>query len=76
MHTDKLNDIVNKHNDTYHRNNKMKPVYVTSSTYITFGMKNNDKDSKFKVGDQVRISKYKSTLLKVTFQIVLKRFYD
>ena len=38
----------------------MKPVDATSSIYIDFGMKNNEKDSKFKNGGQVRKSKYKN----------------
>ena len=41
------------------------PVYVTSDTYVDFGTKSNDKESKFEVGDQVRISKYKNIF--VTF---------
>ena len=36
----------------------MKPVDVKSSTYIDFGVENNDKYPKFEVGDHVRISKY------------------
>ena len=39
----------------------MKPAYVESSTYIDFDVKHNDKDPKFKVGDHVRISKYKNS---------------
>ena len=35
----------------------MKPVDVKSSTYITFGIENNEKEPKFEVGDHVRISK-------------------
>ena len=42
----------------------MKPVDVKSSTYIDFGIENNEKDPKFQVGDQVRISKYKSIFAK------------
>ena len=34
MYIDKLGDIVNKYNDTYHSPIKMKPVDVKSSTYI------------------------------------------
>ena len=30
--------------------------------YIECGMEHNDKDYKFKVGDQIRISKYKNIL--------------
>ena len=43
----------------------MKPVDVKSNTYIDFGVENNDKDSKFKVVDHVRISKYKNVFPKV-----------
>ena len=57
---DKLNDIVNKYNNTYHRTIKMKPVDTKSSTYINSSKENNDKDPKFKIGDIVRISKYKN----------------
>ena len=64
MYIDKLDDIVNKHNSTYHRTIKMKPVNVTSSTYINSSKETNDEDSKFKVGDIVRISKYKNIFSK------------
>ena len=33
----------------------MKPIDVTFSTYIDFGIANNNKDPNFKVGDHVRI---------------------
>ena len=56
----KLDNIVNKYNNTYHRTIKMKPVDVKDNTYIDFGKKVNDKDVKFKVRYHVRISKYKS----------------
>ena len=44
----------------------MKPFDVKSSTYIEFrnNNKNNDKDSKFEVGNHVKISKYKNILAK------------
>ena len=38
----------------------MKPVDVKDNTYINFKKEVNDKDPKFKVGDHVRISKYKN----------------
>ena len=60
MYIDKLDDIVNKYNNTYHSTIEMKPVNLKSSIYLDFGIENNDKDPKFKVGDYVRISKYKS----------------
>ena len=56
----KLDDIVNKYNNTYHNTIKMKPVDVKSSLYIDSSKEINDKDPKFKVGDIVRISKYKN----------------
>ena len=52
VYIDKLDDIVNKYNNTYHRTIKMKPVDVKVNTYIDFENKVNDKDPKFKVGDQ------------------------
>ena len=40
---DKLDDIVNKYNNTYHSAIEMKPVAVKSSTYIDSSKKFNDK---------------------------------
>ena len=42
----------------------MKPVDVKDKTYIDFKKEVNDKDPKFKVGDHVRISKYKNIFAK------------
>ena len=64
VYIDKLNDIVNECNNTYHRTIKMKPVDVKDNGYIYFGKEINDKDPKFKVGDHVRISKYKNIFAK------------
>ena len=64
VYIDKLDDIVNEYNNTCHRTIKMKPVDVKHNTYIDFEKEVNDKDPKFKVGDQVRISKYKSIFTK------------
>ena len=64
VYIDKLNDIVNEHNNTYHRTIKMKPVDVKDNAYIHFGKEVNGKDPKFKVGDHVRISKYKNIFVK------------
>ena len=38
----------------------MKPIDVKGNTYIHLGKQVNDNDPKFKVGDHVRISKYKN----------------
>ena len=42
----------------------MKPVDVIGNTYIDSSKKVNGKDPKFKVGDHVRISKYKNIFAK------------
>ena len=64
MHIDKLDDIVNEYNNTYHRTIKMKPIDAKDNTYINIVKEVNDKDHKFKVGDHVRISKYKNIFAK------------
>ena len=64
VYIDKLDDIVNEYNNTYHRTIKMKPIDVKDNTYINIGKKVNDKDPKFKVGDHVRISPYKNVFTK------------
>ena len=42
----------------------MKPVDIKSNQYIKSSKKNNDEDPKFKIGDIVRISKYKNIFAK------------
>ena len=64
MYTDKLDDIVNECNNTYHRTTKMKPIDVKDNTYINIGKEINDKDPKFKDGDHLRTSKYKKIFAK------------
>ena len=59
VYIDKLDYLVHEYNNTYHRTIKMKPIYVKDNRYINIGKEVNDKDLKFKVGDHVRISKYK-----------------
>ena len=58
VYIDKLDDIVDEYNNTYHRTINMKPVDVTDNTYIDIEKEINDRDPKFKIGDHVRISKY------------------
>ena len=53
MYIDKLDDIVSKCNNKYHRTVKMKTVDVKSNTYINSNKEINDKDPKFKIGDIV-----------------------
>ena len=60
----KLDDIVGQYNNTYHKKIKVKPVDVKYNKYIDFKKEVNDKDPNFKVGDHVRISKYKNIFAK------------
>ena len=64
VYIDKLNDIVDKYNNTYHTTIKMKPIDVKDNTYINADKEINNKDPKFKVGDRVRMSKYKNIFAK------------
>ena len=64
VYIDKLDDTVGDYNNKYHRTIKLKPVDVKHNTYIDFKKEINDKDPKFKVGDHVRISKYKNIFAK------------
>ena len=61
---DKLDDMVNKCNNGYYRTIKMKPVDVKSSIHVNFSKKNYKEGPKFKVGNHVRISKYKNIFAK------------
>ena len=64
MYIDKLADIVNEYNSTCIRTINLKPIDVKSSICIDFNMEINDKDSKFEVGNCVRISRYKNIFAK------------
>ena len=60
VYIDKLDDIVDKYNNTKHRTINMKPIDVKDNTYINIDKEVNDKYPQFKVGDHVRMSKYKN----------------
>ena len=65
IYFDVLNDIVDKYNNTVHKTIKMKPIEVTDNYYAEYNEDpSNKKDPKFKVGDNVRISKYKNIFAK------------
>ena len=64
VYIDKLDDIVNEYNNTYHTTIKMKPIDVKGNTYINTANEINNKYPKFKVGYRVRISKYKNIFAK------------
>ena len=64
VYIDKLDELVNKYRIICHRTIKMKRVDVNSSISIDFNKENNMEDPNFKVGENVRISKYKSIFAK------------
>ena len=47
LYINKLDNIVNEYNNTYHRTIKMKPTDVKYNTYIDFEKEVNNKDPKF-----------------------------
>ena len=64
VYFDVLDDIVDEYNNTYHKTIKMKPVDVEDDSFAEYNEKTNEKDPKFKVGDHVRISKFKNIFAK------------
>ena len=63
VYIEKLDDIVNKYNNTYNTI-KQEPADVKSNTYIDSSKEINNKDPKFKIRDTVRISKYENIFAK------------
>ena len=59
VYYDVLDDVVSKYNNTKHRTIKMKPIDIKNNKRVYID-KHNEKDSRFKVGDRVRISKFKN----------------
>ena len=49
MYIDKLDNIVNEYNNTYHRTVKIKPVDIKSGTYIKYNVDSNEKDLNLKL---------------------------
>ena len=74
IYFDMLDDIFDKYDNTVHKTIKMKPIYITGDSCAECNENPNKKGPKFKVGDHVRISKYKTFLLKDTLQIGQKKF--
>ena len=64
VYFDVLDNIVDKYNNTVHRTIKMKPINVADNSFAEYNEDLNKKDLKFKVGDYVRISKYKNIFAK------------
>ena len=63
MYIDKLN-IANKYNNIYHTTIKKNPSALNQAYILTLNKENNKEGSNFKVGDIVRISKYKNIFAK------------
>ena len=58
-----LDDIVNEYNNTKHKTIKMKPIDIGDNKRVYID-EHNEKDSRFKVADRVRISKFKNIFAK------------
>ena len=63
VYYDALDDIVNEDSNTKHNTIKIKPIDVGDNKRVYID-EHNEKDSRFKVGDRVRISKFKNTFAK------------
>ena len=63
VYCDVLDDVVNEYNNTKHSTIKIKPIDVKNNKRVYID-EHNEKDSRFKVGDRVRISKFKNILAK------------
>ena len=63
VYYDVLDDAVNKYNNTKHSTIKIKPIDVKNNKRVYID-EHNEKDSRFKVGDKVRISKFKNIFAK------------
>ena len=73
IYIDKLDDIVNKYNNTYHSTIQMKRADVKSNTYIESSQKINDKNPKFKLVILLEYQNIETFLQKVTLEIGLKK---
>ena len=64
VYYDVLDDVVNKYNNIKHSTIKMKPIDVKDSNKRVYIYEHNEKDSRFKVGNRVRICKLKNIFAK------------
>ena len=65
VYSDVLDYIINKYNNIVHRTIKMKPIDVIFDSYAEYNEYSNEKKNcKLKLGDHVRISKYKNIFVK------------
>ena len=72
----KLDDVVNKYNNTYHKTTKIKPADIKSNKYINLIKKLIIKVLNLKKNDIVTILKYKLFLQNLTVQFDVKGFHD
>ena len=72
VYIDKLDDIVNKYNNTHHSTIKMKPFDVKLSTYINSSKEINDTELKLVIS--LEYQNIKTFLQKAMFQIGYKTF--
>ena len=63
IYYDVLDDVVNEYNSTNHNTIKMKPIDIGDNKRVYID-EHNEKDSRFKVGDRVRMSKFKNIFAK------------
>ena len=63
VYYDVLDDVVNEYNNTKHNTIKMKPIDVGDNKRVYID-EYNENYSRFKVGDRVRISKFKNIFVK------------
>ena len=64
VYFDVLNNTVDEYNNAYCKTIKMKPVDNKSDSLAEYKEESNEKDPKYKVGDHVRISKFKNVFAK------------
>ena len=64
VYIDDLDHIVKKYNNTVHSSIEMKSKDVTDDSLVEYSDESNKKSPKFKVGDNVRISKHKNIFAK------------
>ena len=74
IYIDKLDDIINEYNNTYHSTIKMKPVDVNQAHILTLVQKIIIKTLNLKLVIFLECQNIKIFLQKVTLQISLKKF--
>ena len=64
VYYDVLDEVVNKYNNTKHSTIKMKPIDVKDNNERIYIDEHNERNSRLKVGDRARISKFKNIFAK------------